>query len=228
MDEEIPAPIRRLLASAFIVYDHEVEGKMQFFPPVLCCRYLVDIYQRFVRTYCLYREIQGRLPWRWKQHISSKPWHVSASLHDVVSEFPRLSTAVYVWRHKVEPAVHVLRSGGLTPLISKVNGVSSVSRSSRFNPVLSGLNFWMGTTAGMFVDPMPEISAQSCSQPVTLLTELPRERNRVSKVKSVTCEWWWRGGGGGWAYAIIPNRNFSMWFFPVRYEDIFFLSDKCQ
>jgi hypothetical protein len=35
MDEEIPVLIRRLLASAFILYDHEVEGKMQVFPPVL-------------------------------------------------------------------------------------------------------------------------------------------------------------------------------------------------
>ena len=39
---------------------------------------------------------------------------------------------------KAELAVQVLRSGGLTPLICKVNGVGLISRYSRFNPVLSG------------------------------------------------------------------------------------------
>jgi len=60
----------------------------------------------------------------------------------------------------------------------------------------------MGTRAGIFVDSLPEIIAHSCSQPVTLLTELLRERNSVSEVKSVTCEWWWRGGGGGCGYEV--------------------------
>lgn len=87
---------------------------------------------------------------------------------------------------KAEPTLHVLRSGGLTPLIYKVNGVGLISRSSRFNPVLSGWKVeW---ELELSVDPMTEISVQSCSPPVTLLTELPRETNSVSEVKSVTCE----------------------------------------
>jgi hypothetical protein len=46
----------------------------------------------------------------------------------------------------------------------------------------------MGTRAGLLVDPMPENISQSFFQLVTSLTELSRERNSVSEVKSVACE----------------------------------------